>query len=97
MLAKCIVQSSFPRISMIFRMTRLTSGVSVSSFAANLGMRQNTLDHQKGYPQAVKAVIELFYVDVTLTGAASIKDAIELQAQLQELLDRRGFILQKRK
>ena len=30
-----------------YRMTRLTFGVSASSFAANMALRQNVLDHQQ--------------------------------------------------
>ena len=37
-----------------FRMTRLTFGVSASSFAANMAMKQNALNHQDEYPKAVK-------------------------------------------
>ena len=48
-----------------------------------MAMRKNALDHQKEYPQAIKAVLESFYVDVNLTGAESVEDAIELQAQLR--------------
>ena len=59
-----------------FRMIRLTFGISASSFAANMAMKQNALDHQREYPEAIKAVLEFFYVDDTLTGADSIKDAV---------------------
>ena len=52
-----------------FRMTRLTFGVSASSFAANMLVNQNALDHAHEYPLAVKAVEESFYVDDALTGA----------------------------
>ena len=76
-------------------MTRLTFGISASSFAANVAMKQNALDYQKEYLQAVKAVLEPFYVDDTLTGADSIKDAIELQAHLQGLFNKGGFTLWK--
>ena len=74
-------------------MTKLTFGVSASSFAANMAMKQNMIDHHKEYPQAVKAVLEPFYVDDTLSGVNSIRDAIELQGQLQELFDTGGFTL----
>ena len=36
------------------RMTRLTFGVSASSFAANMALRQNALEHIKTYPQAAR-------------------------------------------
>ena len=76
-------------------MTRLTFGVSASSFTANTAMKQNTLDQQKEYFQAVKAVLESSYVNDTLTGADSIEDAVKLQTELQELCDRGRFTLRK--
>ena len=79
-----------------FRMTRLTVGVSASSFAANMSTRQNALGHQKEYRQVVKAVLESLYVDDSLTGAESVKDAIvEIQEQLRKLFNMGGFTLQK--
>ena len=46
-------------------------------------------------PLAFDAVIKLFYVDDTLTGADSIEQAIELRKQLQYLFSRGGFLLRK--
>ena len=66
-----------------YRMTRVTFGVSASSFAANMSIKQNALDHGSKYPLAARAVNESFYVDDGLTGADSIDEAIELQKQLQ--------------
>ena len=39
-----------------YRMTRLTFGVSVSSFAANMAAKQNTIVHEHSHPRATKAV-----------------------------------------
>ena len=78
-----------------FRMTRVTFGVSASSFIANMSVRRNALDHALAYPLAAKAVEESFYVDDGLTGADSIEGAIELHAQLQTLFDKGGFLLRK--
>ena len=61
-----------------YHMTRVTFGVSASSFAANMSMKQNALDIALDYPQAVDAVEKSFYVDDGLTGAESIEEAIEL-------------------
>ena len=59
-----------------YRMTRVTFGVSASSFAANMSLKQNALDFAIDYPQAAKVVEDSFYVDDGLTGADSIQDAI---------------------
>ena len=78
-----------------YRMTRVTFGVSASSFAANMAVKQNVLDFALQYPLAAKAVHESFYVDDGLTGADSIQEAIEMQTQLQALFSQAGFLLRK--
>jgi hypothetical protein len=65
-----------------YRMRRVTFGVSASSFVANMCVRQNALDNIQQFPLAAKAVKESFYVDDGLTGADSIKEAIELYLEL---------------
>ena len=47
------------------------------------------------YPQAAEAVFESFYVDDGLVRAETIEEAQKLQGQLQELLNRGGFVLRK--
>ena len=76
-------------------MTRVTFGVSASSFAANMPVKQNALDLSLEYPQAAMAVEKCFHVDDGLTEANSVEQAIELQRQLQDLFPRRGFLLRK--
>ena len=68
-------------------MTRLTFKVLVSSFAANMVVRQNAILHQAAYPSAALVVQKSFcmYVDDGLTGADSISEAIRPQKQLQGL------------
>ena len=78
-----------------FRMTRITFGVSASSFAANASVKQNAVDFALEYPQAASVVENSFYVDDGLTGADSIEEAIQLQKQLQDLFSRGGFLLRK--
>ena len=51
-----------------FRMTRVTFGVSASSFIANMCIKQNAQDHALAFPLAAKAVEDSFYVDNGLTG-----------------------------
>ena len=78
-----------------YRMTRLTFGISASSFAANMALRRNVLDHQQEYPQAAKVAMESFYVDDGLVGADSVDDAICLRKDLQKLFSLGGFKLRK--
>ena len=50
-----------------YRMTRVTFGVSASSFAANMAVKQNARDYDMEYPLAAKSVNTSFYVDDGLT------------------------------
>ena len=78
-----------------FRMTRVTFGVSASSFAANMTVRQNALDFAMDYPLAFNAVKDNFYVDDGLTGADSVDEAIKLYEQLSDLFGKADFLLRK--
>ena len=76
-------------------MTRLTFGISASSFAANMALRQNALNHSETHPQAAKVALDCFYVDDCLMGADSTNEAIQLRRELNALFDKRGFKLRK--
>ena len=78
-----------------YRMTRVTFGVSSSSFAANMCVKQNALDLAQEFPLASEAVHNSFYVDDGLTGADTIDEALKLQNELQTLFSRAGFLLRK--
>lgn len=73
-------------------MTRITFGVSSSSFIANMCIKQNALDLASEYPNAAG---ESFYVDDCQTGSDSTEGAIALQKELHEQLARDGFLLRK--
>ena len=76
-------------------MTQVTFGVSASSFAANMAVKQNAIDYSHDYPMVAEMVHKSFYVDNCLTGAADSKSALILQRQLTELFSRGGFVLRK--
>lgn len=78
-----------------FRMTRATFGVSASSFAANMAVKQNALNLAHKYPLAADIVSKSFYVDDGLAGADSVKAAITLQRELQDLFTNGGLLLRK--
>jgi hypothetical protein len=78
-----------------YRMTRVTFGVSASSFAANTSVKRNALDHALEFPKAANAVESAFYVDDCLMGVDSIDEAIGLHHQLLNLLAKGGFLLRK--
>ena len=78
-----------------YRMTRVTFGVSASSFAANMAVKQNAIDYTHDFPLAAEVVHKSFYVDDCLTGATDSKSALLLQQQLTELFSHGGFVLRK--
>ncbi len=77
------------------RMTRVTFGISASSFAANMAMRQNALDFASKYPSAAEVVNKSLYVDDCLTGAETVDEARKLQIELQALFGQAKFLLRK--
>ena len=78
-----------------YRMTRLTFGVSASSFTANMALRQNALEHLESYPQAVRTALKSFYIDDSLLGKDLTPEAVQLRRELQHLFKLGGFKLRK--
>ena len=78
-----------------YRMTRVTFGVSASSFAANMSVKQNAVDFAAKYPLAAATVDESLYVDDCLTGADTVDEAASLQTELQGLFGEAKFVLRK--
>lgn len=76
-------------------MTRVTFGVSASSFATNMAVKQNAIDFVREFPTAAKVVDTSFYVDDCLSGANSTAEAINLHTQLHTLFYKGGFLLRK--
>ena len=76
-------------------MTRLTFGVSASSFATNIAINHNALENVDTHTQGVQAVLTSFYVDDMLTSANSIEEALRLWKELQELLALEAFKIHK--
>ena len=58
-------------------MTKLTFGISASSFVTVMVMGQNVIDHEMSYSQATRAMLESFYVDDGLTEADSVEEETE--------------------
>ena len=80
-----------------YRMKRVTFGVSASSFAANMAVKQNAADfvHKYPPPRAVEVTAKSIYVDDYLTGAATVDEAVSLQVELQALFNEARFLLRK--
>ena len=78
-----------------YRMTRVTFGVSASSFAANMAVKQNAVEHAQEFPLAADVVQKCSYVDDCLMGADDPNSAMTLQRQLSNLFSCGGFTLRK--
>ena len=74
-----------------YRMTHVTFGVSASSFAANMVIKQNAIEHAQQFPLANEVAQKCFYIDDCLTGAHDSESALILQQQLAC----GGFLLRK--
>lgn len=74
-----------------YRMTRVTFGVSASSFAANMAVKPNALDFAAEFLNAAKVVDKSFYVDDCQTGADFIAEAVTIQIQLHSLFSKKGI------
>ena len=74
-----------------YHMTRVTFGVSASSFIANMSV----MDYAMEFPLAFSAVKDNFYVDDGLTGANSVEEAIKLYEQLYCLFSNADLLLHK--
>ena len=70
-------------------------GVSASSFAANMAVKQNVNDYVQEFPLGADVIQKCFYVDDCLTGADNPRSALSLQRQLTDLFSRGGFVLRK--
>ena len=94
-LHRFVWRSSKSDVPKDYRMTRVTYGVSASSFAANMSVKQNAVDFTSEFPLAAKTVEQSFYVDDCLAGADTIEMAIKLQRELLSLFSCGGFLLRK--
>ena len=79
----------------VYRMMRVTFGVSAFPFAAIMAMRQNALDHRRKYPLSAQAVMDDFYMDDGLYWTDSIDEAVKLRFEMHELFKLGGFVLRK--
>ena len=76
-------------------MNQIIFRVASSSFAANMAVKQNTLDFANQFPLASAAVHTSFYVDNGLVGADSLEGVINLQMLVQKPFACGGFLLCK--
>ena len=78
-----------------YQMTRVTFGVAASPYLAVKTLQQAAADHGEEHPTAQWHVLNSFYVDDFLGGAASVEEATLLYQQLSSTLEKGSFHLRK--
>ncbi|KAL0860934.1 hypothetical protein ABMA27_009466 [Loxostege sticticalis] len=78
-----------------YRMLRVTFGVASSPYLAVKALQQVAIDEGHMYPMAAEKVATDFYMDDLMTGCETKEDGIKLYREMNELLAKGGFELQK--
>ncbi|XP_063384763.1 uncharacterized protein LOC134670879 [Cydia fagiglandana] len=78
-----------------YKMLRVTFGTSSAPYLAVKSLIQVAKDEGKDFPLAAERVKHEFYMDDLMSGCESEEEAIEIYKQMNELLKRGGFELQK--
>ncbi|XP_045495987.1 uncharacterized protein LOC123694566 [Colias croceus] len=78
-----------------FKLSRLTFGTACAPYLAVKSLQQLARDEESKYPLAAKITLEDFYMDDLLTGCNSEEEAIDIYTEMNQLMSRGGFKLQK--
>ncbi|XP_054272893.1 uncharacterized protein LOC128993159 [Macrosteles quadrilineatus] len=84
---------SFPL--QIYQLTTVTYGLTSSPYLANRVVKQLITDEGENHQLAAKALKNQIYVDDAVLGCNSIEEALELQRDVINLLQKGGFELRK--
>ncbi|KAL0839852.1 hypothetical protein ABMA28_016477 [Loxostege sticticalis] len=77
------------------RMLRVTFGTAASPFLAVRTLHQIVYDEGKPFPIASERVLNFFYMDDLLTGCDTVLEGKQIYKEINELLSKGGFELQK--
>lgn len=78
-----------------FKLCTVTYGVSSAPYLALRTLLRLAEDEKRNFPHAAKVLTDDTYVDDIVTGCATIDEAISLQRELTQLLQKGGFELHK--
>nr|XP_049703353.1 uncharacterized protein LOC126056028 [Helicoverpa armigera] len=78
-----------------YRMLRVTFGTASAPYLAVKALQQVAHDEGKDYPAASRRVISDFYMDDLLTGCSNIEEGLTIYREMNELLSKAGFEIQK--
>ncbi|XP_059056265.1 uncharacterized protein LOC131850114 [Achroia grisella] len=77
------------------KLLRVTFGTACAPYLAVRCLHQVAYDDGANYPLATERVLNHFYMDDMLTGCESVEEGKQIYKQMNELLQRGGFELQK--
>ena len=77
------------------RFTRVVFGVSSSPFLLNATLKDHVETYRSSYPEIVKTLMQLMYVDDVVTGADSEDEAYTLYTASKKILSHASFNLRK--
>ncbi|XP_072932542.1 uncharacterized protein [Epargyreus clarus] len=78
-----------------YRLTRVTFGTASAPYLAVKALQQVAHDHGVNYPSAAENILKHFYVDDLMTGVNSVEEGKTVYKEMNELLSKAGFELQK--
>ncbi|GIX73721.1 endonuclease [Caerostris darwini] len=78
-----------------FRLTRIAYGTASAPYLAVKCLQQLDIQEEQNFPLASKAAVKDFYVDDLMSEANSTTEALDLQAQLIQMLSSAGLVLRK--
>ncbi|XP_060804637.1 uncharacterized protein LOC106135320 [Amyelois transitella] len=78
-----------------YRLLTVTFGTSCATYLAVKAMQQVAVDEGPNFPHAASRVLSDFYMDDLLTGAENEEEAVKIYKEMNELLNKGGFQLQK--
>ncbi|XP_053614051.1 uncharacterized protein LOC128677326 [Plodia interpunctella] len=78
-----------------YRLLTVTFGTSCAPYLAVKALQQVAVDDGRDFPNAASRVLTDFYMDDLLTGAETEEEAFTVYKEMNELLSKGGFQLQK--
>ncbi|XP_049877869.1 uncharacterized protein LOC126375069 [Pectinophora gossypiella] len=80
---------------MDYRLLTVTFGTASAPYLAVKALQQTAVDEGQNYPLAAERVKRDFYMDDLMTGCYSETEAIKIYQEMNEMLQKGGFTLQK--
>ncbi|XP_073948966.1 uncharacterized protein [Choristoneura fumiferana] len=78
-----------------YKLLRVTFGTACAPYLAVKALQQVAIDHGKDYPMASERVLKDFYMDDLMTGCMTVDEGVQVYKEMNELLGKAGFELQK--